>query len=71
MRKEPKTAPWPALLLLFPFVTAMTIKDIATWIIDTVWDGLQQLGPRFQGFVLGVWAAMATFVLVASMAMFG
>lgn len=71
MRKTPKNAPWPALLLLFPFVTAMTIKDIATWIIDTVWDGLQQLGPRFQGFVLGVWTAMATFVLVASMAMFG
>lgn len=71
MRKTPKTAPWPALLLLFPFVTAMTIKDIVLWTIDTVWEGLQRLGPRFQGFILGIWAAMAMFVFAASLAVFG
>lgn len=71
MRKTPKTAPWPALLLLFPFVTAMTIKDIVLWTIDTVWEGLQHLGPRFQGIVIGVWATMMFFCLAASLAVLG
>lgn len=71
MRKTPKTAPWPALLLLFPFVTAMTIKDIVLWTIDTVWEGLQRLGPRFQGIVIGVWATMMFFCLAASLAVLG
>lgn len=71
MKKKPKNAPWPALLLLFTFVTATTIKDIVLWTIDTVWEGLQQLGPRFQGIIIGVWATMIFFCLAASLAVLG
>lgn len=71
MKKTPKNAPWPVILLLFTFVTATTIKDIVLWIIDTVWEGLQRLGPRFQGIVIGVWATMMFFCLAASLAVLG
>lgn len=70
MRKQPKTAPMPALLVLFPFVAIMAMKEFITWTIDTVWDGLQRLGPRFQGFVLGVWAGFALFMFAVSLAIF-
>lgn len=71
MRKEPKRAPLPALMILLPFVAVMTLWDLADWLVSVVWDGLQRLGPRFQGFVLGIWAAMAMFVFAASLAVFG
>lgn len=71
MKKQPKNAPWPALMILLPFVAVMTLWDLAGWLVSVVWDGLQRLGPRFQGFVLGVWAGMALFLFAATMAMFG
>lgn len=71
MQKKPKNAPWPALMILLPFVAVMTLWDLAGWLVSVVWDGLQRLGPRFQGFVLGIWAAMAMFVFAASLAVFG
>lgn len=71
MKKQPKNAPWPALMILLPFVAVMTLWDLAGWLVSVVWDGLQRLGPRFQGFVLGIWAAMAMFVFAASLAVFG
>lgn len=71
MRKEPKRAPLPVLMILLPFVAVMTLWDLAGWLVSVVWDGLQRLGPRFQGFVLGIWAAMAMFVFAASLAVFG
>lgn len=61
MRKTPKTAPWPALLLLFPFVAVMTLRDLADCLVSIVWDGLQRLGPRFQ-MVLDVIAALIELV---------
>lgn len=71
MKKQPKNAPWPALMILLPFVAVMTLWDLAGWLVAVIWDGLQRLGPRFQGFVLGIWAAMAMFVFAASLAVFG
>lgn len=71
MRKEPKKAPLPVLMILLPFVAAMTLWDLAGWLVAVIWDGVQQLGPRFQGFVLGMWAGMALFLFAATMAMFG
>ena len=43
MRKEPKRAPLPVLMILLPFVAAMTLWDLAGWLVSIVWDGLQQL----------------------------
>lgn len=71
MKKKPKNAPWPVLMILLPFVAVMTLWDLAGWLVSIVWDGLQRLGPRFQGFILGIWAAMAMFVFAASLAVFG
>lgn len=71
MRKEPKRAPLPVLMILLPFVAAMILWDLAGWLIAVIWDGVQRLGPRFQGFILGIWAAMAMFVFAASLAVFG
>lgn len=71
MQKKPKNAPWPALMILLPFVAAMTLWDLAGWLVAVIWDGIQRLGPRFQGFVLGMWAGMALFLFAATMAMFG
>ena len=68
MRKAPKRAPLPVLMILLPFVAAMTLWDLAGWLVSIVWDGLQQLGPRFQGVVIGVWATMMFFCLAASLA---
>ncbi|WP_105327287.1 hypothetical protein [Acidaminococcus provencensis] len=71
MRKEPKKAPLPVLMILLPFVAAMTLWDLAGWLVAVIWDGVQRLGPRFQGFVLGMWAGMALFLFAATMAAFG
>lgn len=71
MQKKPKNAPWPALMILLPFVAVMTLWDLAGWLVSVVWDGLQRLGPRFQGVVIGVWATMMLFCLAASLAVFG
>ncbi|WP_337465254.1 hypothetical protein [Acidaminococcus timonensis] len=70
MRRKPKNAPWPVLMILLPFVAVMTLWDLADCLVSIVWGGLQRLGPRFQGFVLGVWAAMAMFLFAASLAAF-
>lgn len=71
MRRAPKRAPLPVLMILLPFVAAMTIWDLAGWLVAVIWDGVQRLGPRFQGFVLGMWTGMALFVFAATMAAFG
>lgn len=71
MQKKPKNAPWPVILILLPVLMAMTIWKLAGWLVSIVWDGLQQLGPRFQGFILGVWTGLAMFVFAASLAAFG
>lgn len=68
MKKKPKNAPWPALMILLPFVAVMTLWDLADCLVSIVWDGLQRLGPRFQGIVIGVWATMMFFCLAASLA---
>ena len=71
MKKKPKNAPWPALMILLPFVAVMTLWDLADCLVSIVWEGLQRLGPRFQGFVLGMWVGMIMFMFAAAMAMFG
>lgn len=71
MKKKPKNAPWPVLMILLPFVAVMTLWDLAGWLVSIVWDGLQRLGPRFQGIVSGVWATMMFFCLAASLAVLG
>ncbi|MDY4146801.1 hypothetical protein [Acidaminococcus fermentans] len=71
MKKKPKNAPWPVLMILLPFVAVMTLWDLAGWLVSIVWDGLQRLGPRFQGIVIGVWATMMFFCLAASLAVLG
>lgn len=71
MRRKPKNAPWPVLMILLPFVAVMTLWDLAGWLVSIVWDGLQRLGPRFQGIVIGVWATMMFFCLAASLAVLG
>lgn len=71
MKKQPKNAPWPVSLILLTIMMAMTLWELAGWLVSIVWDGLQQLGPRFQGVVIGVWATMMLFWLAASLAVFG
>ena len=71
MRRKPKNAPWPVLMILLPFVAVMTLWDLADCLVSIVWDGLQRLGPRFQGFVLGVWAGFFLVMVAVSLAVFG
>lgn len=71
MQKKPKNAPWPALMILLPFVAVMTLWDLADCLVSIVWEGLQRLGPRFQGFILGIWAAMAMFLFACTLAIWG
>lgn len=71
MKKQPKNAPWPVSLILLSVMMVMTLWELAGWLASLVWDGLQQLGPRFQGIVIGVWATMILFCLAASLAVFG
>lgn len=71
MRRKPKNAPWPVLMILLPFVAVMTLWDLAGCLVSIVWDGLQRLGPRFQGFVLGVWAGFFLVMFAVSLAVFG
>ncbi len=71
MRRKPKNAPWPVLMILLPFVAVMTLWDLAGCLVSIVWEGLQRLGPRFQGIVIGVWATMMFFCLAASLAVLG
>ena len=71
MRKEPKKAPLPVLMILLPFVAAMTLWDLAGWLVAVICVGVQRRGPRFQGFALGMWAGMALFLFAATMAAFG
>lgn len=71
MRRKPKNAPWPVLMILLPFVAVMTLWDLAGCLVSIVWEGLQRLGPRFQGFVLGVWAGFFLVMFAVSLAVFG
>ena len=71
MRRKPKNAPWPVLMILLPFVAVMTLWDLADCLVSIVWDGLQRLGPRFQGFVLGVWVGVFLVMVAVSLAVFG
>lgn len=71
MKKKPKNAPWPVILILMLVLMAMTLWELAGWLVSIVWDGLQQLGPRFQGIIIGVWATMIFFCLAASLAVLG
>lgn len=71
MRRKPKNAPWPVLMILLPFVAVMTLWDLADCLVSIVWEGLQRLGPRFQGFVLGVWAGFFLVMFAVSLAVFG
>ena len=71
MRRKPKNAPWPVLMILLPFVAVMTLWDLADCLVSIVWDGLQRLGPRFQGFVLGVWVGFFLVMVAVSQAVFG
>lgn len=71
MRRKPKNAPWPVLMILLPFVAVMTLWDLADCLVSIVWEGLQHLGPRFQGIIIGIWASMMFFCLAASLAVFG
>lgn len=71
MRRKPKNAPWPVLMILLPFVAVMTLWDLADCLVSIVWDGLQRLGPRFQGFVLGIWAGFFLVMFAVSLAVFG
>lgn len=71
MKKQPKNAPWPVSLILLSVMMAMTLWELAGWLVSIVWDGLQQLGPRYQGVIIGVWATMMLFWLAASLAVFG
>ncbi|WP_289051293.1 hypothetical protein [uncultured Acidaminococcus sp.] len=47
------------------------VLDVLLMMIDLVWDGITALGPRFQGFVLGIWAAMAMFAFACTLAIWG
>ena len=71
MKKKPKNAPWPVLMILLPYSIIRMTLDVITALIELAWDGVQALGPRFQGFVLGVWAGFALFMFAVSLAAFG
>lgn len=61
MRRKPKNAPWPVLMILLPFVAVMTLWDLADCLVSIVWEGLQRLGPGFQ-MALDVIAALIDIV---------
>lgn len=55
MRRAPKRAPLPVLMILLPFVAVMTLWDLAGWLVSIVWDGLQQL--VMMAMTIGTWPA--------------
>lgn len=69
MKRQPKQAPWPVLVVLLPMVIIMQLWKLMCMLFDNVWDGVQCLSPRFQGFVLGVWAGIGIFAGLCLMAM--
>lgn len=71
MKKTPKNAPMIVTAILLPYLIIRMVLDVLTALIELVWDGVKSLGPRFQGFVLGVWAAMAMFAFACTLAIWG
>lgn len=71
MRKTPKNAPILVTMILLPYLMIRMALDVITALIELVWDGVKSLGPRFQGFVLGVWAGFALFMFAVSLAIWG
>ena len=71
MKRRPKNAPILVTAILLPYLMIRMALDVIAALIDVVWDGLQRLGPRFQGFVLGVWAGFALFMFAVSLAILG
>ncbi len=70
MKKEPKQAPWPVLVILLPLAIIMQLWKLVDTLFDNIWDGVQSLGPRFQGFILGIWAGIGIFAGLCLMAMY-
>lgn len=71
MRKTPKNAPMIVTAILLPYLMIRMVLDVIAALIDIVWDGVKSLGPRFQGFVLGIWAGFFLFMFAVSLAIWG
>lgn len=71
MKRRPKNAPILVTAILLPYSIIRMTLNVITALIELAWDGVQALGPRFQGFVLGVWAGFALFMFAVSLAIFG
>ena len=71
MKRRPKNAPILVTAILLPYSIIRMTLDVITALIELAWDGVQALGPRFQGFILGIWAAMAMFAFACTLAIWG
>ena len=42
--------------------------DLVSWLIEVIRDGIQALGPWFQGFVTGMVTTLTGLIILAGMA---
>ena len=68
MRKKPKNAPILVTMILLPYVLIRTAMDLVSWLIEVICDGIQALGPWFQGFVTGMVTTLTGLIILAGMA---
>ena len=70
-RKKPKNAPILVTMILLPYLMLRMALDVILMLIDTLADGFDVLGPRFQGMVIGFFGAISLIIVAINLAIWG
>ena len=71
MKKQPKNAPILVTMILLPYLMIRMALDVILMLIDTLADGFDVLGPRFQGIVIGFFGAISLLIVAINLAIWG
>lgn len=58
-------------MILMPYLMLRMALDVILRLIDTLADGFDTLGPRFQGIVIGFFGAISMLIIAINLAVWG
>ena len=61
----------PVTMILLPYLMIRMVLDVILMLIDTLADGFDVLGPRFQGMVIGFFGAISLLIVAINLAIWG
>lgn len=58
-------------MILLPYLIIRMALDVILMLIDTLTDGFDVLGPRFQEIVIGFFGAISLLIVAINLAIWG